>query len=190
MTACSLIDHILPQYQFVERHQLMVAAPAAALLDWAADPRMGDDPLVQRMIALREAPARLAKRLGLGAGLPVRPFGLRDFTPLGRNGTEEIAYGLAGRFWQADYGLLPLADGHAFRAAAHAPVVRLVLNFTARPQADGRTLLATETRVHCPDAATLRRFRPYWLLIRPVSGLIRRRLLQRIASAAQTMPSP
>jgi hypothetical protein len=190
MAAASLIDRFLPQYQFAEQHQLPVAATPAALLDQAEDTHMGDDPLVLRMIALREAPARLAQRLGLGARLPARPFGLADFTPLGRNGDEELAFGLAGRFWHADYGLLPIADGQAFGAAAHAPVARLVLNFTARPQPDGRTLLATETRVHCPDAATLRRFRPYWMLIRPVSGLIRRRLLQRIASAAQNVSLP
>lgn len=181
----SLIDRFLPQYQFAERHHLTVAAPAAALLDGATNPRVGDDPLVLRMIALREGPARLAQRLGLGAPLPARPLGLADFTPLGRNGDDEIAYGLAGRFWQADYGLLRLADPHAFEDAAQAPVARLVINFTVRPQPDGRTLLATETRVHCPDASTLRRFRPYWLVIRPVSGLIRRRLLQRIAAGAR-----
>jgi hypothetical protein len=45
-------------------------------------------------------------------------------------------------------------------------------------------MLHTQTRVFCTDEASLRRFRPYWLLIRPVSGLIRRRLLARIAAAA------
>lgn len=183
--AGSLIDRFLPQYQFVERHRVSVVAPAAALLDGATDPRVGDDPLVMRMIALREGPARIAQRLGMSARLPARPFGLADFTLLGRNGDEEIAYGLAGRFWQADYGLLPLADAQAFEAAEQASVARLVINFTARPQPDGRTLLATETRVHCADAATLMRFRPYWLVIRPMSGLIRQRLLRRIVAGAQ-----
>jgi len=49
---------------------------------------------------------------------------------------------------------------------------------------DGRTRLLTETRVHCVDAGARRRFTPYWWLIRPVSGLIRRRLLARIDDAA------
>ena len=31
------------------------------------------------------------------------------------------------------------------------------------------------------DAAALRSFRPYWYLIRPVSGMIRRRMLRTIA---------
>ncbi|ABJ14701.1 hypothetical protein I5G24_21295 [Pseudomonas aeruginosa] len=44
----------------------------------------------------------------------------------------------------------------------------------------GATLLHTETRVFCPDRASRLRFTPYWLAIRPVSGLIRRRLLAGI----------
>jgi hypothetical protein len=34
--------------------------------------------------------------------------------------------------------------------------------------------------VFCPDRASRLRFTPYWLAIRPVSGLIRRRLLAGI----------
>jgi hypothetical protein len=45
--------------------------------------------------------------------------------------------------------------------------------------------LVTHTRVHCPDEAQRRRFAPYWFAIRPVSGLIRQRLLRRIAQLAR-----
>lgn len=182
-----LIDRYLPHYQFVERHTLRVDAAPGTLLDCAADPALGHDPLIQRFIALREAPARLLSRCGIPAALPARPFGLEDFTLLGREGDAEIAFGLAGRFWQTDYGLVPIRDASALadgRDPALAGAARLVLNFTAQAQADGATLLGTETRVYCPDAATRRRFAPYWWLIRPVSGLIRRRLLQRIGAAA------
>ncbi|MCA4125719.1 hypothetical protein LDY98_05140, partial [Pseudomonas aeruginosa] len=46
----------------------------------------------------------------------------------------------------------------------------------------GATLLHTETRVFCPDRASRLRFTPYWVAIRPVSGLIRRRLLAGIGA--------
>lgn len=187
----SLIDRYLPHYQFVERHALHVQAAPGALLDCAADPTVAQDPFIDRCTAMREAPSRLLARLGFASRLPARPFGLEDFTRLGREGDAEVAFGLAGRFWQADYGLVRLADAQAFAQAddpAFVGAARLVLNFTAQPLPDGRTLLATETRVHCADAATRRRFLPYWLLIRPVSGLIRRRLLQRMAAAAQSTP--
>jgi hypothetical protein len=52
-------------------------------------------------------------------------------------------------------------------------------------QPDGLTLLVTETRVFCPDRASLLKFTPYWLLIRPVSGLIRRRILSSIKQMSE-----
>ncbi len=181
-----LIDRYLPRYQFVERHALRVQAAPADLLELAADPAVHEDPFIARCIALREAPARLLARWGGPARLPQRPFGLADFTFLERSG-DEIAFGLAGRFWQADYGLVRFDDPQAF-AQAGTPqfdgAARLVLNFTARPLQGGGTLLSTETRVHCPDAAARLRFTPYWLLIRPVSGWIRRRILRRLEAAA------
>ena len=54
----------------------------------------------------------------------------------------------------------------------------------AGPDAGGGTWLLTETRVWCTDRAALLRFTPYWYLIRPVSGLIRHRLLARVRDAA------
>ncbi|MNT33576.1 hypothetical protein D3C72_1695100 [compost metagenome] len=58
-----------------------------------------------------------------------------------------------------------------------------MLHFTAEPEGTG-TRLTTRTRVWCGDAAAQRRFTAYWLLIRPASGLIRRRMLQRVRDAA------
>lgn len=140
------------------------------------------DPLVQRLLQIREAPARLALRLGLRNALAERPrFGLHEFTLLGRQGDREIAYGLIGRFWRGDFGLRPCADGDAFRRFAEPGTARLVLHFSCeQAEQGGFTLVRTETRVHCPDRRSRLLFTPYWLAIRPVSGLIRRRLLRDI----------
>jgi hypothetical protein len=57
-------------------------------------------------------------------------------------------------------------------------------SFTVVPRADGTTELRTETRVRCaPDARI--KFRAYWLLVRPGSGLIRRAMLRAIRRAAE-----
>ncbi|MBG4586951.1 hypothetical protein I5F53_30025, partial [Pseudomonas aeruginosa] len=84
-----------------------------------------------------------------------------------------------GRFWRADFALERIADGEHFRCYDQPGVAKLVLCFRCTPSASG-TLLHTETRVFCPDRASRLRFTPYWLAIRPVSGLIRRRLLAGI----------
>ncbi|MBU8412673.1 hypothetical protein KAW97_27295, partial [Pseudomonas aeruginosa] len=85
----------------------------------------------------------------------------------------------APRFWRADFALERIADGEHFRCYDQPGVAKLVLCFRCTPSASG-TLLHTETRVFCPDRASRLRFTPYWLAIRPVSGLIRRRLLAGI----------
>ena len=46
--------------------------------------------------------------------------------------------------------------------------------------------LSTETRIAGTDERARRRFRFYWLLIRPGSGLIRREWLGAIAKRART----
>jgi hypothetical protein len=62
--------------------------------------------------------------------------------------------------------------------------VRIVFDLRARP-AEGGAMLSTETRV----AGGGRRFRAYWLGVRPFSGLIRRRWLIAAAKRAAA-PSP
>jgi hypothetical protein len=46
-------------------------------------------------------------------------------------------------------------------------------------------LLATETRVWLTDAAARRRFRAYWLVVRPLSGLVRRSWLRAAKRRAE-----
>ncbi|MEW3492587.1 hypothetical protein QOZ03_25495 [Pseudomonas aeruginosa] len=160
----------LPHWQFSEHHQRLIDAPAAAVLDAVEDLLRFDDPLVRAFLVLREAPGRLAGR---------PRFGLHEFTRLERRADQAIAYGLVGRFWRADFALERIADGEHFRCYDQPGVAKLVLCFRCTPSASG-TLLHTETRVFCPDRASRLRFTPYWLAIRPVSGLIRRRLLAGI----------
>jgi hypothetical protein len=39
--------------------------------------------------------------------------------------------------------------------------------------------------VYCPDRYSLLMFTPYWLAIRPVSGVLRRRMLRTIREIAE-----
>jgi hypothetical protein len=140
--------------------------------------------LIGSFIALRELPGRCLAALGRHNALARRAaFGFEDFTPIGQ-GADWLAFGLVGRFWQADYGLRHVRDGNDFRCFAEPGTARLLLGFRTEPDGE-RTRLATVTRIHCPDAESLARMRRYWFVIRPVSGLIRRRMLARIDQAAR-----
>ncbi|MBE7729741.1 hypothetical protein [Komagataeibacter sp. FXV3] len=177
----ALIDDLLPCFTFRERHALRIHATGKTIMDCISRYRAQDDPLIRLAIGLRERPARL---LGLSQR---RTLDLDDFTPLGRVGDREMVLGLAGAFWRMDYGLVDIASRADFLACQHRNVCRLVMGFTVEPAAVGQSLLVTETRVSCPTPALWRRFAPYWYVIRPVSGLIRRRMLARIRQQAEAV---
>jgi hypothetical protein len=179
-----LIERLLPQWQFSERHALVLDGVTPAQAYASIVPGLSDeDPFIARAIALRELPARLLNSLGLTSKrLPSKAFGFHSFHLLGARPGQEVAFGLVGRFWQLDFGLLPISDADAFMAMTDQP--RLVLNVSVEPLGDQRCQLVTHTRVHCPTEQQRRLFAPYWYAIRPVSGWIRNRLLQRIARLA------
>lgn len=176
----TLIEHFLPRHQFSERHACAIAAPPARVLDAVAAYRPETDPLFRAMIGLRELPMRLFDK----SDHQRASFGIDDFTLLGRDETS-IVYGLVGQFWKSDYGLVPVADGAAFLAIDTDDVAKLALAFAVNHDREGRTLLVTETRVHCANRAIRLKFTPYWLLIRPVSGLLRRRILSSIRKTSE-----
>lgn len=183
----NLIDRFLPVFQFRERHQLVVDGRPGALLDAAMLPENTDDPWVRRFIRLREFPGRLLAQFGRRSALTGKAaFGLANFTFLGRDADREIAFGLVGKFWRLDYGLERITDPFDFKSFVALGVPKLVLNFSIESHDDGRNSLVTETRVFCNDQRSIVRFLPYWWVIRPVSGLMRRRLLSRIRDAATT----
>jgi hypothetical protein len=184
-----LMNRLLPKWQFAERHALQLDHITAAQAYASIVPGLSaDDPWIQQAIALRELPGRLLRSLGLSRNtLPPQAFGFHSFTCLGQVPEQEVVFGLAGRFWQMDYGLCPVADAAAFAALTDQP--RLLLNVCVEPLDEHRCRLITHTRVHCPTDAQRRRFAPYWYAIRPVSGLIRQRLLHRIARVAKAPPT-
>jgi hypothetical protein len=180
----ALIDDYLPAYQFSERHSRPIAATSERVMAAVSAYRPDNDRFFAAMIGLRELPMRLSARIaGRPAALPA-PFGLENFTRLDERPGSEMVYGLVGRFWRRDFGLVAIADGAAFRAFGEPGVAKLALGFIATATGSGTTL-ATETRVYCPDPVALRRFAPYWYLIRPVSGLIRGRMLAAIQRASE-----
>jgi hypothetical protein len=180
------LDRWLGHWQFEEVHALRIRATPAACLDAAEAVDPAGDALIQAAMALREAPGRLTEALGRAGALRQRPrFGLQDFVALGRDGDRSLCHGLVGAFWRLGYGLCPQASAAAFARFEAPGVAKLGLSFHTEPDGPGHTRLVTTTRVMCPDADSLRRFRAYWWLIRPVSGLIRRRLLQRIRQVAE-----
>jgi len=178
-----LIDRLAPTFDFVEAHRRVVPQPppAAWAALWRAD--LGGSWVVRGLMMLRGLP----RLVGGDWRWPARrPLTLESvigagFGRLAEDPGREILLGIAGRFWR------PAGNVDPFRAEEFAGPVpagraRALWNFRVVPTPAGGSILETETRIVCGDPSSRRKFRAYWLLVRPFSGLIRRVMLRAVAA--------
>ena len=181
MPAVTLLDEILPRYDVAKVHELPV--PASAERTWeamlAADLR--DSAVSRALMFLRGYGAR-ARREVSGRTLPQRLESL-GFVPLGERAGSEIVLGLVGKFWTAGGGLQRIEPGD-FPAFRQDGFGKVAWNLAIEPRSESSCLLTTETRVLCFGAPARRRFRVYWGLIEPFSGIIRMAMLRSIRRRA------
>jgi len=179
----------MPAYDVSEFHQTTVSAPIQTVYDTLRTADLGGSPIIRFLLRLRSLPA-----IFKGAGHAREPKLNLDavmkggFVLLGENPPNEIALGLAGRFWTASGGRCSL-DLEAFRTFDSPGYAKAVWNFSLVEESAGLTRLATETRVLCLDRSSRRRFRVYWTFIAPFSGLIRREVLRAIRRSAELKQS-
>jgi hypothetical protein len=189
------LDEYLPRWDVRTRHERRVAAGAEHVYDALHTTDFAVHPLVRVLLLLRALPAVVSRRrmheLRTRAREPLtlRAFEAQGFVLLAAERPRELVLGLQGAFWRPGGGLQRVAAA-AFREPVPAGVARAVWSFTVEPAGASDTLLSTETRIATGDARAHRRFRAYWWLVGPGSGLIRRlmlRAVQRVAeSAAQS----
>lgn len=181
-----LIDDYMPASDFAERHAVRVAAPPERAWQAVRTLDLRGSPIVRALFALRSLPGLFAgRRAGVrGLGTTMESLLGSGFVLLAEQAPREIVLGLVGRFWTPTGGLTPIRPGE-FRDFDRPGMALGAWNFTILPT-DGGSLVATETRVRCTDAAALRSFRRYWRVVRPFSGLIRLEGLRAIRRAAES----
>ena len=192
-----LIDEYLPRWDVRERHHVDVAAPPEAVFAAIGETDLGSVLLARLILGARALPgALMAGRAGVRslsrrarAPITLRTLEARGFTRLAERRPTELVIGLEGRFWRPDGDVRTPPAAEFATTPPAAGTARAVWNFALATKPDGITELATETRVLCADAAARRRFLPYWLLIRPGSGLIRRSMLRAVRRTAERRPA-
>lgn len=177
-----LIDELLPHWHFRERHQLTTDAAPANLLIAVDHVTWADVPVMRSLMRIRSA-----GRMQLDSSRPISqamaPIG---FAELARDG-DEVVFGAIGRPWTPAGGRPPAWGDHddparRFADFTTAGWAKMAFNFRV---SGGE--LSTETRVLLTDDRSRRAFRRYWFVIRPFSGLIRRRWLVAIARRATSL---
>ena len=165
-----LIDDFLPVHDYSARYRISVAAPIDTVYKVVRRLDLTDAQLLRALFWVRSIPARLQGRKPLGPTLAVlQEFGL---VVLGDAPPHELALGFVGKLWTPSGGIIKI-DSKDFRDFAKPGFAKAVWNFSLAPASDGRTRLATETRVTCLDDESRRKFRRYAFIIGPLSGATR-----------------
>ena len=188
-----LLDSFMPEYDARSSHAVRISASPERVYACLRTADFDHWGLTRALYALRTVPAlviapRETWRRVSGA-LRQRQLTLEDvlaggFTLLAERPGEELVLGTVGRFWRASGELRPVTPA-AFREPAPPGTAKAAWSFMVNRRPGGAEL-RTETRVLCADAAARRRFRAYWLLVRPFSGLICREMLAAVRSAAES----
>jgi hypothetical protein len=191
-----VLDDLMPRYDVVERHRTLVRAAPADVYAAIRVADLSGGVLTRALLALRAIPAVLiaftrapratviALRTRPRRGTSLADFERAGFHVVAERAPEELVIGLLGRFWTPRGDLCAGVTEDTFRTAPPAGMALAAWNFTVIAREHGHSELRTETRVWCaPDAR--RRFRMYWLIVRPGSGLIRRSMLRAIRRTAE-----
>lgn len=181
----SLIDQVLPEFQFSETHRLEIAAPAPAVY-LALREVTADEIALYRTLAWIRCFGRCPGEniLNPSKGTPILETAMRSgFRLIAETPGVELVLvtfvaappGARSRPWTRE----------AFVSLAEPGFAKAAMNFRVEAKGPGRTMLHTDTRVLATDPATMRAFAIYWRTIAPGSDLIRRAWLRAVARRAE-----
>jgi hypothetical protein len=169
-----LIDEFLPEYDFIETHDITIRANAARVYRVTNETDFSESVIIRWLMCLR----------GMSGGsLTLRDLKRYKFEMLREAVNREMASGLVGRFWTIA-GDLQKIDAESFKQFDTEGYAKAVWNFSLDADGD-KTRLTTETRIKCLDAKSRRSFGRYWMFIQPFSGLIRMEMLKTIKRKAE-----
>ena len=179
MNTPTLIDQFLPVFDFSERHSINIHASIEEVFSVVRSLNFTPSVLTRIMFRLRGLP-RVATSLS----------GLQEmgFVFLGERAPVEMALGIVGKFWTVS-GCIQSLTADSFRSFQTPGYAKAVWSFSISEIQPGLTQATTETRVLCLDKVSLNRFRFYWVLVRPFSGFIRKRILVALKDQAQRQKS-
>ena len=141
-----LIDEFLPEYDFVETHDIGIRASKQAVFNAVDEIDFCESPIIRWLLFLRGMPS---------AKMRLRDLRKSNFEILGKS-NNELLIGLAGKFWTLR-GHLQKVNADNFRAFDKKGFAKAVWNFSV-DESGNETHLKTETRIRCLDDACRRRF--------------------------------
>lgn len=160
-TNSSLLDRVMPQFHFNERHVVPLEAPAERIFEELERLDLGRSSVIRLLFRLRGLQWKDLRFERLIADLHMK----RDSAE-----NERLFFG-EERLGSARLGL--------------------AWNFAVEDDPERGRVVSTETRVHCSAAWLKVSFGAYWMVIRPFSGWIRMIMLRLLRERVlQPAPTP
>lgn len=172
MEKSTLIDKYLPKYTFNEFHEIVVNSPIENVYHVAKDFDLSKSAMITFLFKLR--------------GLPTKRLNLQNFIEdIGFTNLEEnFPYEILVGFWtRVKIEKIPSFDD--FSNNSISPWLKVVWNFQFEKMEENKTRVSTETRVLCVAPITRFTFGAYWIIIKPFSGLIRKKMLEIIKNDSE-----
>jgi len=180
------IDELLPSYDVRARYQILVHAPLEATVEAFESVDFSALPLTRFLMGLRTLMTR--KRSERGSGTQLERLQRAGFIELARLPRQEIVLGVVGRFWRIDSGIITGLTAEQILHFQREGYAKAAWNFAFSSELDHVTKVSTETRIHCIGRVAKYKFRAYWLLVGPFSGIIRKEMLRMIKRKAEQTP--
>ncbi len=173
------LDEFLPNYDIRSQHSIEVRATPAETYAALTTGSFSQIALVRFLMRLR---GFARQRTNVGMRESLRRGGFFELCDIP---AQEIAYGIAGQFWRLSGGRKVIESTEQFMAFAEPGCAKVAWNFVFAASSSQTTQLRTETRIRTFGPGASWKFRTYWSVIAPFSGLLRRAILRDVKRRAE-----
>jgi len=195
-----LLDEILPEYDFTEVHTIRIKASQELAYQAFTQVTLAEiSGIVRLLFFLRELPWKIAGKEEASLTFDIHKPMLSqmltgNFILITEQVPEEIVFGLTvsrkiGTFVEGYQGAEKLPENpEEFLDFHHPDYLSVVANFLITPtETPGFVTVRTESRTKAWSRRAKKDFTPYWHIIHPFSGLIRRLWLSGIKRRVNKM---
>jgi hypothetical protein len=183
----TLLDDVMPEYQFFEKHSARVHARPEQVMQAVRQSTFGDMKSLVTLLKIRAAALRIHDTgVFLQDKRVLDAFSASGYLS-GGSGHEIAMCGV----WNVRANRRP--EVHTLQEFAdyrEQGAVKMAFDFNVEEAGEGWSTISTVTRVLALDDSTRRGMGRYWRLIVPGSGLLRRQWLDGIKRRAESMPTP
>ena len=183
----TLLDDIMPEYQFSERHSARIHAKPEQVMQAIHESTFRDMKSLDTLLKIRGAALRIQDTGGAFRDKRILDTFSASGYLFGRSEHEIVMCGGANVRAKR---LLEARTVQEFADDREQGGVKIAYDFNVEEAGGGWSTISAETRVVALDDVTRRGMGRYWRLIVPGSGLLRRQWLEGIKKRAESMPNP